>query len=437
MNINLQAWFKQAIKAERWKEPGWILQCFCVSELEHVNEITVSLENPPQPFDLFVNIDGKSYCYWDKDGTEFIPIDGSDTTQPLLDYKGKITLNPGDLPNVSEVVNTTYGNVIVNLYACVYAFGGKVPFFTGKLKGDEIESYIVSKAVKDPKHPKPEEILPEEIDQYKKAVSALGVFSVICCATGSRDTFTVRKEVLEKRDELLKKHAKDLDNAAVVIDIEKQLLDMDKKFMGEEAENFFGPSAKLRNVGRKRQEIMYGLEGGLDGSNNVLKKSLCEGIDFEQTPLMADTITSASQSRGLLTAQGGELVKYNLRMFQNALISADDCGTKNYLPITVPKGNSGWLENRYLFQGAQTVLITPELAVKLEGQEIKLRSPGFCLDKDRNFCKKCVDANLAERPDGIAIAAAAGTNVIMQDAMKAMHGRQNATFDFNIADHIS
>lgn len=437
MNINLQAWFKQAIKAERWKEPGWILKCFCVTDLEHVNEVTVSLDNPPQPFDLFVNIDGKSYCYWDTDGNEFTPIDGSDTTQPLLDYKGKITLNPGDLPNVHEITNTTYGNVVVNLYACVYAFGAKVPFFTGKLKGDEIEDYIVSKAVKDPGNPKPEEILPQEIDQYKKAVSSLAVFSVICCATGSRDTFTVNKEVLAKRDELLKKHEHELDNPTVVVDIEKQLLDLDKSLMGEDSENFFGPSSKLRNVGRKRQEIMYGLEGGLDGSNNVLKKSLCEGIDFEQTPLMADTITAASQSRGLLTAQGGELVKYNLRMFQNAMIVSEDCGTKGYLAINVPKGNSGWLENRYMFQGSQTVLITAELAKKLEGQDIKLRSPGYCLEKDRNFCKKCVDANLAERKDGVAIAAAAGTNVIMQDAMKAMHGRQLANFDFDIAEHIS
>lgn len=437
MNINLQAWFKQGIKADRWKEPGWILKAFCVTELQCVNDITVSIDNPPQPFELFINIDNKSYCYWDQDENEFIPLDGTDSTVPLLDYKGKITLNPGDLPNVTESITTTYGNVIVNLYCCVYAFGSKVPFFTGKLKGDEIENFIVSKAVKDPKHPKPEEILPQEIDQYKKAVSTLAAFSAICCATGSRQTFTVNKAVIAKRDELLKTHKAELDNPAVVIDIEKQLIDLDKKTMGEEADNFFGPSSKLRNVGRKRQEIMYGLEGGLDGQNNVITASLSEGLDFTNTPLSADTITSASQSRGLLTAQGGELVKYNLRMFQNSLIDADDCGTKMYLDVLIAEGNSSWIENRFMFSGANTVMITPEMAKKLEGQVIKLRSPGFCIDKDRNFCKKCVDANLAERPDGVAIAAASGTNVIMQDAMKAMHGRQNATFDFILSDHIS
>lgn len=437
MNINLQAWFKQAIKADRWKEPGWILKLFCVTELKCINDITVSLDNPPKDYELYVNIDNKSYCYWDGTENEFVPLDGTDITTPLLDYKGKITLNVGDLPNVSGLINTTYGNVIVNLYCCVYAFGSKLPFFTGKLKGGEIESLIISKAVKDPKHPKPEEILPQEIDQYKKAVSALAVFSVICCATGSRETFTVNKQVLAKRDELLKAHKADLSNPAVVIDIEKQLVDLDKKLMGPEADNFYGPSAKLRNVGRKRQEIMYGLEGGLDGQNNVIAASLSEGIDFTNTPLSADTVTSASQSRGLLTAQGGELVKYNLRMFQNSLIASDDCGTKNYLEYTVQKDNSSFLENRYMFSGATTVLITKEMTKKLEGQTIKLRSPGFCLEKDRNFCKRCVDVNLAERPDGVAIAAASGTNVIMQDTMKAMHGRQNDIHDLVIQDHLS
>lgn len=438
MNINKQAWFKQAIKKERWKEPGWIVKLFCVTELQNVNDIVSTIERPTSPYDLFINIDNKSYCFWDDEASEFIPIDGSDVTEPLFNVTDKITLNPGDLPNVSEVIQTTFGNVIVNLYCCIYPFGSKLPFFTGRLSGGEIEAMVIQRAAKDSSKPQEGEILPQEIDRYKKSVSALAAFSVICCPTASRGTLTVYKEVLERRDQLLKKHEHEIDDPAVVAGIEKELLALDAKLNKGDAsyEGFFGPSSKLRNVGRKRQKIIYGVEGGIDGRLRTVKKSLSEGMDYELIPLTADTVTAASQSRGSLTAQGGELVKYNLRMFQNSSITDDDCGTKTYLQILVNDDN-GWLENRRMFVGDKTTTIAKTDLAGLIGKTIKLRSPGYCLTKDRNFCKSCVDLNLALRPDGVAVAASAGASRIMMDAMKAMHGRQNDTFEFNLTEHLS
>lgn len=438
MNINKQAWFKQAINKERWKEPGWIVRLFCVTELENVNDVVISNDKPIPPYELFVNIDNKSYCYWDDAENEFIPIDGSDVTEPLFNVSDKITLNPGDLPNVFEIIQTTFGNVVVNLYACVYPFGSKLPFFTGRLSGGEIEAMVIQRAAKGGGKPQEGEILPEEIDRYKKSVSAMAAFSPICCPTASRATLTVSPEVIKRRDELLKKHEDNIDDPTVVASIEKELLDLDKKINSGDAayEGFFGPASKLRNVGRKRQKIIYGVEGGIDGRLRTVKQSLSEGMDYKLIPLTADTITAASQSRGSLTAQGGELVKYNLRMFQNSSIVEDDCGTKGYLPVLVDDDN-GWLENRRMFAGDKTATIAKADLKGLIGKEIKLRSPGYCLTKDRNFCKACVDVNLAMRPDGIAVAASAGASKIMMDAMKAMHGRLNDDIEINIQDHLS
>lgn len=440
MNINLQTWFKSTLPSERWKEPGWITRLFCVTELERVNDITYDPNKPPKPFELFVNIDDKSYCFWDDASKEFIPLEGTDVTEPLLDYKDRITLNAGDLPNVEVTTNTTYGNVIVNLYCCVYAFGSKIPFITGKLKkgGKEIQSIVLSKIAKDPKNPQSGEIVPAELDKFKIAVSALSAFSVICCPTGSRASFTVDKRVLELKAKLLEENKHQLDNNAVIADIENQLVALDAEINRDDvSEGFFGPVPKLRAVGRKRADIIYGTEGGLDGGTTLIKESLAEGLNFENIPIYADTTTAASQSRGLLTAQGGELVKYNMRMFQNSLIDSDDCGTTGYLEIRVPKIANSFLVGRRIFVGTKTVTITQEMIEGLIGKDIKLRSPGTCLAKDRNCCKACVDVNLAERPDGIAVATAATTNVIMQNAMKAMHGYVSEAFDLIPSDHIS
>lgn len=438
MNINRQAWFKQAIKKERWKEPGWIVKLFCVTELENVNDIVVSSDNTPPPYELYADMKGVGYCYWDDEANEFIPFDGTSLIEPFLKLTDRITLNPGDLPNVKQQIETNLGNVIINLYCCIYAFGDKLPFFTGKLSGDEIQAVVIEKATKDQNNPQPGEITPAEITQYKKAVSALAAFSMICCPTASRASMTVRKEILTKRDDLFAKHAHEIDDPAVVAEIEKELLTMDKELnKGDVSDGFFGPSSKLRNVGRKRQKIMYGVEGGLDGKLRTIPKSLAEGMDYSQLPVYADTITAASQSRGLLTAQGGELVKYNLRMFQNTLISEEDCGTKGYLEILVSKDDYKWLENRRIFVNGKTVTIAKDSLKSLIGTTIKLRSPGYCLTKDRNYCKACVDSNLAARPDGVAVAASAGASKIMMDAMKAMHGRVNDNFEFDLSQYIS
>lgn len=436
MNLNKAAWFKQALKAERWKEPGWIMTVFCVTERFSAADVTPEQMDALQSFDLLTNIDGRTLCYWDKETREFIEINNSSTIEPLIDYKARITLNPGDLVNVFEVTDTTYGTVIINLYHSVFPFGDKIPFVPKKKASGIIHERIKQIRVKDPLNPKPEEITPAEIDRYKLSVSATSVFSAICVATGSADTFTVNKNVLILKEKLLKQHRHELDNPAIIADIEKQLLDEDSKYLGEEAKNFFGPAQKLHKVGRKRQEIMVGIEAGIDGKLVLTEQALSDGINFENTPLSADTITSASQSRGLLTADAGELVKLNLRLFQNAHLEIEECGTKHYLPVS---GNSSFLINRKIFVGEkmETVVVDEAMLPKLKGTIVKLRSPGFCIAAGRDFCKNCVDTNLAQRPEGIALATASDTNVLMQDSMKAMHGRVNESIDFNLADHIS
>ncbi len=436
-SVNLIEWFKQAIKKDRWKEPGWVTQIFCVSELENMKDVVVNPELPPKPFDLFVFMDDKSYCYWDEEEKQFTSIDGTVVTEPLFKVEDKIKLVKGDLPNVSDSISTTLGNVIINLYLCVYPFGGKVPFFTGKTQGHDIERYIISKAQEYTKDAPPDAIFPHEIAKYKMSASALAPFAIICCASGSRVSMTIKKEVLELRDQLFEKHKDELSNPAVVADIEAQCVKYDTELRkGDVSDGYFMGDKKLQGVGRKKQLISYGLEGGLGGELQLIKKSLSEGIDFKDIPLYADAVTAASQSRGLLTAQGGELVKYNLRMFQNSYIKEDDCGTKGYIDFFVSAYNYNILPTRFMFVGNSTVMITKEAAKDLIGKRIKLRSPGYCNTGGRNFCKHCVDVNIAARPNGIATTTSRGSSIIMNVAMKKMHGTVLEGFDFILAEHI-
>ncbi len=98
MNINRQAWFKQAIKKERWKEPGWVTRLFCVTELENVNDLIIDSDKPIPAYELFVSLDNKSYCFWDDESQEFVPIDGSDVTEPLFKVSDKTWVSGKGVP---------------------------------------------------------------------------------------------------------------------------------------------------------------------------------------------------------------------------------------------------------------------------------------------------------------------------------------------------
>lgn len=434
--MNLNDWFLGTLKhpSERWKEPGWILTLFCVTELPKVNSLTDEERKNLKMFDLLLNTDDKTYCYYDSDKVDFIPL-GKEVIVSLLSYKDKITLKPGDLPNIKENTPTTLGNVVINLYCSIYAFGSRFPFLTGGLSGSEFEKMVIEAS--SPTLPEDQRLTPAEITKWKRGVSALSALTPIAGTSGTRNSFYAKKEVIALRDKLISENRNRLDDPTVVADIEKQLLDYDKKLTaGDISETFFAQSGKLRSLGRKRQNIMYGFESRINGTTMTITNALDEGMDFELIPVYADVITSASASRGLLTAQGGELVKYNLRMFQNARITKGDCGTKRFLQILVDD-NAGWLVGRRMQAGKEVVTITKDVLKQHQGKIINVRSPGFCLSKGRDFCECCVDDLLSIRTNSIAVAAAATTNVIMQDAMKAMHGRVLSTERLVLSQHLS
>lgn len=436
MKSDKSKWFKEAIKANAWKRFSWIYRAYMVTKLTNTQDAFQPDKPEPNHMDLFKDSNSDDYAFYDKEKNEFIRLEGHVVTEPLLGYDEIFELKAGECPNLKEDVKTTYGIALFNLLWLVHPFGTKFNYINGEFKPKKIQDMIVDAASNtDPNKPT---VTPDEINKWKDIVLATASLSPVAVPTADRNSLTVSKKVLEERDRLLKENKDKLTDAAVVADIEKQLIDLDAGLnKGALSENFYGPAPKLRNMGRKRQFIMYGLEGGLDGELKCIPKSLNEGMDFENTSVSADTITSASASRGLLTAQGGELVKYNLRMFQNSSIKMEDCGTKKGIVMQVNDITSNFLPNRFAIINGKTIVLTKDNLKQLAGKTIIVRSPGYCIAPDRDMCQKCTDVNLARKPNGIAVAVGATTNVIMQNDMKAMHGQVNTPYDFELSEHLS
>ena len=426
-------YFIEGIKAKRYTESTWVIKALTVGELPYDDE-TIEY----RPFDLVLKREDNSYLFYNPATSQLESLEGTAPGSPPLRHDEAILLKVGDLPNIKAPTKTSVGNVIANVYTLIHCFGSKVEFQVGKLTPNRILNQIEGRV--QPTPPKsvarnPETIYIDELLVFLDQISALEAFWGICVPTGSPKSMGIDPAIIVERDRLLALHADRLDDPVVVTQIENQLIAMDKKsFEGDVAQDFF-IGGKSFNVIRKKSYIMVGLESGLGDKPQVIKASLQEGFDPSLIPASADAARAASYARGALTAQGGELVNYLYRIFQNTKIVVGDCGTKRGLPYLVTEKSTARLVNRfYIDTNGKTVLINQANVKTLVGKKITLRSPGYCVAPNANFCANCLDSFFALAPHTLHTEASKPGSVIMNDQMKAMHGRESkvALFDYKL-----
>lgn len=415
--MDKRSFFIKALSGDAHLKRDWVLSIFSVFQ-----EPEDAWTKNPYPYRLVLRNDMMYFIDLDKNG-DFTIIDDYVYGKPLFSVKDKILLHHGDLPNVVEKTQTTYGNVLFNAVCLCWPFGGKIPFITGRVNSGELNREIV-KRLKDNPDPSKGDISVDELLRYGEAVSSLGGYTQLCVPAATPKSLTVDPKVIALRDELLKKHKDELHDPSVVANIEKQLIELDKATMkGDEAEGFL-ISKKSYDVVRKKMYIMHGLEGGFGGASEMtfIPTSLKEGWDIENLPAMADSLRFGSYNRGNLTALGGESVKYFHRVFQNTKVIPGDCGDTVGMSWTITDDNYGNFEG--LFE--QTTKGPKELDLNylktLVGKTITVRSPSSCKSPDQSFCEFCIGTNLSRNPSALLINASNVGSKFMSIFMAKMHG---------------
>jgi len=421
--------FIAAMQAEMYIFRKWVISCFAMTK-DDVTEAGYSKQ-----YWLTTPTDSKQRYFYspDTDG-ETVVIDDSNTSQRLFDFKERITLQPGDLPNVKEVIDTTYGNVLFNAMVLCWAFGDNIPFVKGRVKPSSIEGTIaalLSKGI----------ITTAQYVKFMSAIGALAGFTQLCAPAASLKTMTVDPAILKRRDELFLEHADRLGDPAILAAIDKELSEMDKaSFVGDSAEDFF-IKGKAFDVLRKKAYVSYGEEKGFGestGKQTIIKKSLREGLDFSEMPAIADSARAASFARGNQTALGGESVKYFYRIFQNTNIAEPDCDTKSGLWWDIDEGNWRTFVGRYMIVTDNAALpIDETIARGAIGKRVHVRSPYLCKTEEPSFCAKCAGDSLSLNPTGVHVAISDVGSTFMLVAMKQMHGVALTTVPYQMKKAIT
>lgn len=394
----------------------------------------------PSKEDEKINLfhDEKGLYFYNYDDLR-IDIEDVVSNEPLFRFKDKLTLKKGDLKNLDEDVETTYGRALINCILLIYPFGDKIKYINGEISVKQIEKIVLPRFSNDPVDGTndPNKIYVSEYKKFVDSALSLVGYTQLAIPSATKKSLTTDPRIPEIRKQLLEKYKDRLNDPAVIAEIEKVLIDVDKKWLEGDASEGFFIQDKHFSIVRKKMFLMHGIEKGFKsgGEIELIENSLNEGWDITKLPSMVNSQREGTFNRGAQTALGGEAAKFLGRVFQNAVISEDDCGTKLGWDRLITEKNKGDYEGLYMLVNNKSEVLDSNKLNSLVGKVITVRSPQFCKTEGASFCSKCMGDKISISPTSLTMHAVSVGSQIMSAMMKSMHGKKLETSEFKI-EHI-
>lgn len=434
--MNKSYLFDRAMKAGLYKDVAWLICAFSISK--HAEE-----DNKKTPWRIESDITGH-YVYDEK--LERSQIEDAPADKPVYEFTDLVTIGPGNIPNLSQEIETTYGNWFINYLLLVEPFGTKIAYMDGDITTPMIEKKILvdfRNNVKYPEKEDPKAFYVREYLRYADAKFLLTGLTQLAVWTATAKTLQPASGINAYRDKLVEENKDHIDDLAVIADISKKLGDYDREYMKDDPGTVFlntNPS-KSFDVVRMKKFGTYGAEVGMVDNavkGTLVKKSLYEGWEIDKFPIMNDASRAGSFNRGFQTQLGGVQVKWILRAMSNISLTADDCGSTYGVKVNVTQENKNKLISYYVVDEPVSKLVkTEEDASAYIGKVVRRRSPQGCLLPGTNLCKACVGSKLSISPEGISLAASEYGSIIMGIFMSMMHGNKLSTAKMDFRKSIT
>lgn len=426
--------FLKAMEAGAYRHKAWVFHAFSMSNVPESEDI---------PYRLHQGTD--FYYYDDPESGESVVLEDAPSQEPCFSFREKVKLKAGDVINLHEDVNSSYGNLLANYVVLVYPFGDKINYIQGAFKIGAIEKEIEGRLTTNPEYQTKKDVEPEnpiyvsEYLNYVDAILSLEGFSQLCVPSATRKTMTRDPRIPEIRAALLEKYKDSLDDPATIAKIDAELVKVDKEWLKDDLGEGFYHKSKSFEVVRKKAHLMHGAESGFQDGQKVdlVTNSLSEGWDIEKLPSMVNSLREGTYSRGAMTALGGESTKTINRIFQNTAIKEKDCGSKLGWDRTIDKENAKQYIGFFRIVPSGTEEITDANYEKFIGKTITLRTPMFCKTPKTGFCETCMGRKISENPHALGALAAEVGSTLMLLSMGAMHGKSLKTEEYRPASVIT
>jgi hypothetical protein len=423
--------FNMAMHKKLYGKLAWVITAFSISE---------PLKEKKDCF-IYSSTDG--HRYYDEATDSFVLIDDADPTKSVFEWTDVITLQPENIINLKEPIETTYGNWLVNYLLLVEPFHDKIPYMEGDIEPPRIEAYMLRNFAADPVGgaPRAKDVFyVSEYLKYVRGIYYLTGFSQISVWAATRKSMLPPPGVKELRDKLLKENEGHTDELVVVAKIEKELVDYDKAWLaGDPSVNFLLGGKALATV-RKKKFLISGAETGLTGSathGTLIGNSLIEGWDISKFPELNTSLRAASYSRGAETQLGGVSVKWLLRSSSNMNIAAKDCGSTLGVKVDVTPKTLNRVVGFSVIEGNKSVFVKDEeQAGAYLGKSIRVRSPKYCQLPYTDFCETCLGKRLSINKDGLSLAVSEMGSTLLKAMLARAHGSSLSTAKMDFKKHL-
>lgn len=433
-------YLKLAFKHQCYKKRAWVMSAFAL-----VKEDPEGYKQNPYIGRLVQDPTGVRF-YTGNSDTPLETIEDAVAGQPLFNFKEKLVVDAGFGINAQSPVETCIGNLLVNAVLLYDVFGNRFPFVTGKISIENLESTIAAK-LKD--NPAPEEARDPKnfyVDEYIKFVDNVQFvcgLSQLCVYSATQKNMVAAPGFKEFKQKLNEKYKGRLNDPVVLTQYEKELSEYDENWVKDDPTNGILMSGRVKANARRKMFLAVGSGMNIFTDSLEVKPvqtSLEEGwpTDPELFAAMLSSARSGSFSRGSETQKGGVSAKVLLRATGNFTIKGDDCGSNvGILRVFTKKIVDQLVGRSVKTSGGWKLVATPEEAGPLLDKPLLVRSPMYCHSAGDVICKTCAGEKLANNPNGLSTPITEVSAIILNTAMKAMHGKVISTAHLDIETAFS
>ena len=352
--------------------------------------------------------------------------------EPCWDLMGVFELTPGDLTKAfghcqfskSKVGLTSVGRFLLNTIVFAYPFENPPFEYINENKDPEKFVKVVKDALLEKK------VTVSQFEKFMDYVYFIGHLNELCTPSLSIRSLQTSPKVAAFKKKFIEEHKDEMHDPLVIQKLESELIKLDKEWIGDDHSEVLmnGLGKKSWAVQRKKMFLSIGGIPAFDtvsGDMDFIEHSLSEGHTIKSLPSIANEIRKGSYERGVETAKGGTETKFIMRVFQDAVITEDDCGTKRTIEVDCTSGHPGPKDfiGRTIRVNGKDVVVTRENCDELiKGKVIHLYSPLTC-ETVGNFCYKCCGAKSKDlNAKMLGIEAIRITSKFTTVSMKNMHG---------------
>lgn len=431
--MNRLNYFKLALQLKLYEKRAWVISAFSITKGVTQEAYTGKLITQPW-----------GYSFINETGVEE-KIEDAVANQALFTFKDRIQIDNSFVPNVTQSVETSIGNVIFNAVCILSSFGVKHPFTLGKVSVSKLENTIADKLQDTPVNESKRSSTFYYVDEYLKFVDSLQYitsFSQLATISATPKNITAPTGIKEFKAELIKKYGNTLNDPVVLAKFEGELLAFDSEYLKDDPSNGLFTSGKVKHTARKKMYLAMGAELQFSNKQTVtaVTNSLEDGwpTDPINFPAAMNGSRVGSFSRGAETVKGGVSAKYLLRSANNFKIVDTDCGSKLGVKRLYSQDNiQGLVQRSVISSGISKFIENIEQANVFIGQTVAVRTPMYCKLNGDNICKICAGQKLAQFPTGLTIPLTEISATILAASLKAMHKNTTAVAKLDLSKSLS